>query len=56
MGLEQKFGDEFGVEFDELDEIGGVFVVCSLHLEMRLLSLGGVFDEFGCGFGAGAWR
>ena len=60
--MEQELGDEFGVEFDEFDEFGCVFLVCSLHLEMRLMSLG-VFlmslgvclerelgDEFGVDF------
>ena len=33
-----------GVELDEVDEFGGAFVVCLLHLEMRLMSFfwGGV--------------
>ena len=39
VGLGQELGDEFGVEFDEFDEFGGVFLVCSLHLGMRLMSL-----------------
>ena len=25
VGLEQEFGDEFGGDFDELDEFGGSF-------------------------------
>ena len=37
---EKQLGDEFGVDFDEFDEFGGVFSVCLLHLEMRLMSLG----------------
>ena len=43
VGLEQELGDEFGVDFDELDEFGGALVVWLLHLKMRLMSLGGVF-------------
>ena len=38
-GLEQGLGDEFAVDFDEFDEFGGGFSVCSLPLEMRLVSL-----------------
>ena len=56
VGLEQELGDELGVDFDEFDEFGGAFSVCSLGLELRLMSLEGAFDEFGRGFGAGAWR
>ena len=41
MGYEHELGDEFGGDFDEFDEFGSDFVVCSLHLEMRLMSLGG---------------
>ena len=59
VGLEQGLGDEFGVDFDEFDEFGGVFLVCSLHLEMCLMSLGarlmslgvGLDQEFGDEFG-----
>ena len=48
VGLEQELGDEFGVDFAEFDEFGGAFVVCLLHLKMRLMSLE-VCDEFwGC--------
>ena len=54
--------DEFGGVFDEFDEFGGAFVVCLLHLEMRLMSLGvfaafgDVFDAFGGVFGEfGRW-
>ena len=50
VGLEQGLGDEFGVDFDEFDEFGGVFVVCLLQLEVRLMSLGVFFAEFGRGF------
>ena len=39
-GLEQELGGEFGSGFDEFDEFGVAFVVCLLHLEMRLMSLG----------------
>ena len=39
-GLEQELGDQFGVDFDEFDEFWGAFLVCLLHLEMRLMSLG----------------
>ena len=59
VGVEQELGDEFDGDFDEFDEFGGAFAVCLLHLEMRFMSLffflGGV-DEFGRGFGTGAWR
>ena len=54
MRFEREVGDEFGCDFDELDELAGPFSVCLLPLEMRLMSLGvrlmslGVgFDEFG---------
>ena len=30
----------FGVDFDEFDEFGSAFAVCSWHLEMYLMSLG----------------
>ena len=62
VGLKQELGDEFGCDFDEFDEFGGVFSVCFLHLEMRLMSLGerlmslgvgleqGLGDEFGVDF------
>ena len=62
VGLGQELGHEFGVDFDEVYEFGGAFVVCFLDLKMRLMSLevcdefGGAFDEFGCGFGAETWR
>ena len=52
----KQLGDEFGGDFDEFDEFGVVFVVCVLSLEMHLMSLGGAFDEFGCGFETRAWR
>ena len=55
VGWGQGLGDEFGVDFDEFDEFGVVFVVCVLSLEMRFDEFGGAFDEFGCGFEAGAW-
>ena len=38
--LEQELGDEFGGDFDDFDEFGVAFVVCLLHLEMCLMSLG----------------
>ena len=56
VGWEQELGDEFEGDVDELDEFGGVFAVCLLHFGMRLMSLGGAFDEFGRGFEPGAWR
>ena len=56
VGSDEDFRHEFDGDFDEFDEFGGVFSVCSLSLETCLMSLGGAFDEFGRGFGAGAWR
>ena len=50
-GLEKELGDELGG-----DGLGCVFSVCSLHLELRLMSFAGRFDEFGRGFGTRAWR
>ena len=55
MGLEQELGDEFGVDFDGLDEFGGAFVVCLLHFGDAFGEYGDAFDEFGRGFGTGAW-
>ena len=43
VGLDHELGDECGVDFDEFDEFGGALVVCLLHLEMRLMSLGVFF-------------
>ena len=40
-----------GGDFDELDEFGGVFVVCLLHLEMRLMSLEMVLMTLGMSLG-----
>ena len=39
VGLEQELGDEFGVDFDELDEF--VWVCCVFA------AFGDAFDEFG---------
>ena len=44
-----ELGDAFGVEFDELDDFGCEFSVCSLHLEMRLMSLGERLMTLGVG-------
>ena len=55
LRLEQELGDEFGGDFGEFDELGGHFLVC-LRQKMSLMSLGGALDEFGRGFGRGAWR
>ena len=44
-----------GVGFEGFDEFGGCFLVRVLTSGVRLMSLG-AFDEFGCAFGAGAWR
>ena len=42
VGLEHELGDEFGVDFGELDEFGGVF--CCAFVPFR-----DAFDEFwGC--------
>ena len=49
VGLERELGDEFGVDFDELDEFGGAVVVCLLHVEMRLMSLGVFLLTLGVG-------
>ena len=38
--LEQEPGDEFGGDFDEFDEFGGHFFVCSDEQGVRLMSLG----------------
>ena len=40
VGLEQELGDGFGGDFDEFDEFGAAFSVCSLHLEMRSMNFG----------------
>ena len=54
-GFEQELGDEFGGDFDEFDEFGGHFLVC-LRQQNEFDEFGGAFDEFGRGFGRGAWR
>ena len=45
--LEQDFGGELGGAFDEF---GGHFLVCLSENTVRLMSLGGAFDEFGGAF------
>ena len=62
MALETELGDEFGSDFDELDEFGGHFLVCLQGKAGRLMSLGvrlmssavdleeELGDEFGGGF------
>ena len=40
VGLEPDLGNEFGVDFDEFDELGGTRVVYLLRLEVCLMSLG----------------
>ena len=62
VGSRRSFGDEFGGDFDEFDEFGGRFLVCSLtsgvhlmSLAVRLMSLGvrlqrELGDEFGVEF------
>ena len=56
VGLEEELRDEFGGDFDEFDEFGGQFLVCSREKRLSLMSLGGAFDEFGLALGTGAWR
>ena len=55
VGLEQGLGGEFGVDFDELDELGCVCCVC-VEFGDAFDEFGGAFDEFGRGFGSRAWR
>ena len=40
VGLENGLGDEFGGDFDEFDEFGGHFLVCSREKRLSLMSLG----------------
>ena len=49
--LERELEDEFGGDFDEFDELGCVFCVCLLRLEMRLMSFffGGGLMSLGVG-------
>ena len=49
VGLDQELGDEFGADFDEFAEIGPACFVFSLHLEMRLMSLGVRLMSLGVG-------
>ena len=46
VGLEHELGHDFGGDFDDFDEFGGAFAVCSLHLEMRSMNLGNGLDEW----------
>ena len=43
-------------DFDEFDEFGGAFVVCWLHLQMRLMSLGVFLMSLEGGFVSGSWK
>ena len=51
----KQLGDEFGVDFDELDEFGGCACCVFAAFGDAVDEFGRAFDEFGRGFGAGAW-